>query len=459
MPRLGGGADTNARDGLLRRITTYVQKGPVAACLAATLVAVVTACQERSPTALDDGQLPNEPLTVEVELPWSDFGSNLQVFGGYGSASSLGLPVVAHTFGGTLESRLLLRFGPYTTQVSAFDASGAVVPDNDITYVGGRLVLTFDTLASVVPSPVQLELGALQEEWASLTASWTNAVDSVADQRAWSELGAGPIIPMSTTIWDPITGDTVSFQLDSTDVARWSDVSDQTRGGRVETTTDGVRLQVTRAVLRISVRPSIDPDTLVEDTTTALFEKTFIYDPPPAAPTGVRVGGAPAWRTVMNVGLQPLMGPPELCVAVGGCPYTPQAGDVSYAALALTSQTTEAAFQPTDSVRVDLRPVLSPPRLPKSPLGASQTGGIGTAIPAEAFGAGAGTRVEVPMTSFIRTLLSGSGTSGIAPPSTFALLGNPEPSSLTFGSFFGPADPDAPILRLILTVGTPQVLP
>ncbi|MDH3207564.1 MAG: hypothetical protein OEO79_13265 [Gemmatimonadota bacterium] len=442
----------------MRRIRTYVHKGPVAACLAATLVAVV-ACQERLPTALDDGQLPNEPLTVEVELPWSAFGSNLQVFGGYGSVSALGLPVVAHTFGGTLESRLLLRFGPYTTRVFAVEAGGSTVPDEDITYVGGRLVLTFDTLASVVPGPVQLELGALQEEWHSLTASWTNAVDSVADQRAWSEPGAGPIVPMSTIIWDPITGDTVSFQLDSTDVARWMDASDETRGGRVETITDGVRLQLTRAVLRISVRPSVDPDTLVEDTTTALLAKTFIYDPPPAAPTGVRIGGAPAWRTVMDVGIQPLTGPPELCTAVGGCPYTPQASDVSYAALSLTSQATEAAFRPTDSVRVDLRPVLSPLRLPKSPLGASQTGGFGTPIAAEAFGSGAGTRVEVPMTSFVRTLLSGAGAGGVAPPSTLALLGAPEPSSLTFGSFFGPADPDAPILRLILTVGTPQVLP
>lgn len=441
----------------MRRTRAYAHKGPVAASLAATLFAVM-ACQERAPTALDDAQLPDEPLTVEVDLAWSDFGSNFQVLGGYGSAASLGLPIVAHTFAGTLESRLLVRFGAYPTSAQVVDGTGATVVDTDVTPVGGRLVVTFDTVASTNTGPVELQLGALQEEWEPFSTTWAFALDTVADQRSWTEAGAGPTVPMSTTIWDPVGGDSVSFQLDSADVALWTDITDQSRGGRIETTTDGVRLQLTRARLRITLRPSIDPDTLVEDTTAALIEKTFIYDPPPAAPLGIRVGGTPAWRTVMDVALPQLTGPPELCAAVG-CPYTPGAGDISYAALALTSQATELAFQPTDTVSLDVRPVLSPPTLPKSPLGVSQTGGLGAPVEPEAFGPLAGSSVEVPITAFMRTLLGGPDADGRTPPSTLAVMSTAEPASLSFASFFGPADPEAPVLRLILTVGAQQVLP
>ena len=173
---------------------------------------------------------------------------------------------------------------------------------------------------------------------------------------------------MSTTIWDPVGGDSVSFHLDSADVALWTDITDQSRGGRIETTTDGVRLQLTRARLRITLRPSIDPDTLVEDTTAALIEKTFIYDPPPTAPLGIRVGGTPAWRTVMDVALPQLTGPPELCAAVG-CPYTPLAGDISYAALALTSQATESGI-PADRHRESRRASRPEPAdAPQVPIG------------------------------------------------------------------------------------------
>jgi hypothetical protein len=417
----------------------------------------VVACQERLPTALDDGRLPDEPLTVEVDLDWSQFGSNLQVIGGYGSVTTLPRPIVAHTYQGTLESRMLLRFGPYPAAARVVDPSGATVTDPDVTYVGGRLVLTFDTLASTNTGQVALQVSALSDEWHPASASWGFAVDTVGDQRAWTEAGAGPLDLLASTVWDPVTGDTVSLQLDSADVARWVDIADMSRGARVETTTDGVRLQLRQARLRITMRPTIDPDTLVEDTTAQVIEKTFIYDPPPPAPTGIRVGGAPAWRTVMTVAVPALTGPPDLCAAVG-CPYTPAAGDISYAALVLTSQATEAAFQPSDTMLLDVRPVLSPPALPKSPLGASQTGGVGAPVAPELFGASAGTDVEIPVTFFVRTLLA-PASGGSSPPATLVLLAANEPGSMTFASFFGSADPDPPVLRLIITVGTPQVLP
>ena len=334
----------------------------------------VGACQEELPTALDGGPLPEEPLTVEVQLPWSAFGSDFQVLGGYGTAGGLA-PVLARTYEGTLDARVLLRFGAFPTSVRVVDASGATVTDTSFTYVGGHLILGFDTLASVTSGPVDIEIGALQEEWDARTASWTLAVDTVADQRAWTEVGAGPAPLIGSGAWDPSFSDSVSFALDSSAVADWVDVTDQSRGARIAATTDGVRLRLSRALLRVNIRPTLDPDTLVVDTV-PLIGGTFVYDPPPLAPVGMRVGGVPAWRSLMSVSLPQLTGPPELCAAVG-CPYTPQSGHISYAGLSLTSQAPELAFQ-ADRHSAPRRPLRAQPRdPPEVPSGRFSDGWLG----------------------------------------------------------------------------------
>jgi len=64
---------------------------------------LLTACEEELPVGVDDDALPAEPITVEVEIPWSDFASNLEVFGGYGSPEELGQGFVASGFADTLE--------------------------------------------------------------------------------------------------------------------------------------------------------------------------------------------------------------------------------------------------------------------------------------------------------------------------------------------------------------------
>ena len=41
----------------------------------------MAACQEENPTTLDSNLLPEEPITLEIEIPWEDFASELEVFG------------------------------------------------------------------------------------------------------------------------------------------------------------------------------------------------------------------------------------------------------------------------------------------------------------------------------------------------------------------------------------------
>lgn len=429
----------------------------MAGAIASALVVAVVACQEESPTALDDGSLPDQPLTVEVELPWSQFASNLQVLGGFSTAASMPTPVVAHGYDGTLEARTLMRFDSFPPAIRVLESgTGAVATDNEMTFITGYLTLGFDTLASVAPGPATLELGTLQQEWNARTASWTLAIDTLGDQRAWTDAGAGPVAHTANATWNPALADSVTFVLDSAFLDDWLTPEYLTRGGRLLSTTDGALLVLTRARFRVNMRSSI-ADTIVEDTID-LSDRTVIYDPPPAAPTGMRVGGAPAWRTLLTVSAPALTGPPELCARLG-CPYTPEAGEISYAALKLTTQASDPGFRPSDTLNVDVRPVLSPATLPKSPLGASQTGGLGKAIEPEAFGVAAGASVDVPITTFMRNLLAGPDADGNEPPSVLALIAASEPASLSFASFAEPGSAGEPVLKLIITVGEPQVLP
>lgn len=452
-------AGTKGRRPDVIRITHAPSAGwaPWAVALSVAVVAAA-ACEEQTPTAPGE-KVPTAPSTVELELPWSAFGSNLEVFGGYGEPSELGVGFVAEDFGGSLTARTLVRFAPYPRTASVRDTTGTIRTDSSLAILGGRVVAVFDTLGSTNTGPVTLALGALQAEWDPLSASWEVAVDTLGDTRLWPEAGAGPVTPLTTAVWDPATGDSALFQLDSAQLAMWADTSDVTRGARLDVLTGGVRLELRRAAVQLDVRPSVNPDTTIS-LPVPTSRVTFVYDPlPDPPPDGIRVGGAPAWRTVLDVDLPvQLDGPPELC-AVVSCPHVLEEGEISFAALVLTSRATEEPFQPSDTVGLDVRSVLKRAAMPKSPLGASLIGDfLGRRVAPEAFGSGAGERIEVPITDFVRALLAGDDGSG-PPPNALALLSAVEPLSISFASFEGPGSPDEPVLRLVLTIGPAVELP
>lgn len=423
-------------------------------------MALVMACQEESPTSIAEGDLPGSPVTVEILLPWSDFASNLEVFGGFGSPEDLRQGVVANQFAGTLNARTLLRFLPYPTVVTVRDSAGTARPDADLTYIGGTLIAFFDTLASTNVGPVNLGLGATQSTWDATTVTWTFAADTVNDPLPWGEPGAGPVTDLGMATWDPAAGDSVLFTLDSATVNAWADSTDLSRGARIELFDAGPRLQMNGAILRLNVRPSLDPDTVIE-LVVGTRDITFVYDPnPEPPPDGVRVGGAPAWRTVLDVGINPILtGPAEIC-AVVSCPHTLTAGQVSHAALVLTSRATDPAFQPTDSIGLDVRPVFNRAAMPKAPLGNSLVLDLlGRRVGPDAFGSAPGQVIEIPFTKFIRDLVRGEREDGSVAPTALVLLTVFEPISIAFASFEGPGSPNEPFLRLILTIGPPIRLP
>jgi hypothetical protein len=343
--------------------------------------------------------------------------------------------------------------------VSVPDTTNTTVVDSTLTLLSGRVVAQMDTLASTNDGPVTLALGGVDQPWHAGTASWTLAVDTVNGQVPWTEAGAGPVLPVATAVWDPAEGDTVVFELDSAQVAFWGDTAQAVRGARLDVATPGVRLKMNQVALRLDMRPSVNPDTVVV-LSAPRMDLTFVYAPSPEVPQdGIRVGGVPAWRTVLDIDMPAtLSGPAALCEVVG-CPLVLSPERINYAALVLRARRGDPAFQPSDSVYLDVRPVLLRSALPKAPLGNSLVGFAGRRIGPEVFGEPEGTEVEIPITNYVRSLVEDDTTQTQPPPRTLALLSAFEPLSIGYASFFGPGFPEEPVLKLILTAGSSVELP
>jgi len=421
-------------------------------------VVAIAGCQDEAPLGVDPDLVPLEPQTVEVLLPWEAFGRDLQVLGGFGAPNELGRGTLAVDFAGELNARTLIRWGPYPVSAVVRDTSGVNRPDSSLTYVGGRVVLFFDTLASTNEGPVTIEVGATEVPWHAPTVSWTLATDTIGDRTPWPEPGAGPVRPLGSVVWDPAEGDSVSLAVDSATIAAWGDTTDASRGLRISMVEAGERLQVGLARLRLEARPSIRPDTLVE-VSAFVQDITFVFDPSPEPPPdGLRVGGAPAWRSVLTLDVPDSVRPDASVCARVRCPIALRTDRLNQAELVLTTRASPPAFQPTDTTRLDVRVVLAPERLPKAPLGPTLTGQQGTALPPEYFGEAPGRKVVVPLTAFVNTILT-QGDTASRPVNTLALLSVFEPISIAFASFDGPGSEGAPVLRLVLTVTDPVKLP
>jgi hypothetical protein len=416
------------------------------------------ACQEELPTLFDEDLFPVDAITVEVRLPFNEFATNLEVWGGYGSPHQLLTGIVARKFEGILDARTLVGFSIFPSEVSVRDTTGSVRPDTLLTFPSGRLVARIDTTSSVFPGPVTLALGALENDWHFGSVTWSMAVDTVGDRRPWSEEGAGPVIPLGTAEWDPVVSDSVVFELDSAAVALWADPLAADRGIRLAAVTEGVRLDVTFVRLSVNVRASINPDTLVS-APIGVRHRTFVYNPAlVATENAILVGGVPAWRTVFQLNIpETLNGPPSLCAQVA-CPVTLEVEALTGASLVLRTQAPPAAFQPTDSLLLDVRTVLEPARLPKSPLGPSLVGPFGLRLSPDDFGEGDEAEVEIPLGGFVRSLIAANSDPDHRIPSSIALLSSFEPLSLYYASFFGPDSPLGPELLLVLTFGEEVVI-
>lgn len=430
--------------------------------LAGALVAIglLAGCENESPTSTAEELIPLEAQSVEVRVPFATFGTDFRLLSGFGSAVELNQGLLARAYRDTLDARTLSRFPAFPEAAAVRDTTGAVVADSSLTFIGGRVVARFDT-TSPPGVPVKIRAGAIQTVWHARTVTWELAVDTVGRRELWPEPGGGPVTVLDSTTWDPAAADTAVFRVDSATIAAWSDSTDTTRGVRLSVETPGERIRIRTLDLRLRARPSANPDTIIEVRTAGPKDLTFIYTPQPdPPPDGMRIGGVPAWRTVFRIDVpETLTGPPELCEALG-CPFEVTPGAVSFASLVVVTRQSPMGFQPDDTLSLDVRPVLSPERLPKAPLGNTLVGPGGRPLPPSFFSGNPGREINVPMTRYIRDVIAAGRTDeGEDVPSTVALLSTLEPVSLSLSSFHGPGSAQAPFLRLILTRDTGVDLP
>ncbi len=430
--------------------------------VAAVALVLLAACGEVLPTAHRD-ELVEGGLAIQVTLPFEDFGTRVRVFGGYGRASQVSGGFIARDYGARgagsgsgqrpgLEAATLLRFGSYPTVASLPDTAGTTRPDSSLTLLSGTIVARFDTDASVAEAPVRIWAHALDESWDAVSASWDYAVDTPGTRLRWSESGGGAVEEVGHANWDPSSVDSVVISVDSARIASWADTTTDAPGIRLTTDAPGVRLRLRSSVLRLRAKPSINPDTVIE-VTAPTVSTTAIYTPVTSSPGGwLQVGGAPAWRTVLDLDIpRALSGPAELCQALP-CPVELTEERISYASLRLTTREGWSAFAPTDSLSMDLRMVTLPEILPKSPLGPSEVGIAGVTLAPEWFAREGEHVVEVPVTDLVRDLLRGETEGGDPVTGTVALLSTVEPWSIEYVTFEGPASPGAPALRMILNI-------
>lgn len=424
---------------------------------------MLAGCQDEIPTANDAGLVPIAPVTVEVRLPAEEFISDLQVVGGFGLVS--GLPnselAIANAFtADDLQARTLVRFPGYPTSTTVQDSTGATVTDTSLVYLDGELTILLDTLSTVFDDSLHVAIGALTQDWDARTARWDLAVDSLTNQVAWGEPGGGPVRAISQATWRPaLTADTLTLPVDSLTIAEWSDTTNRARGVRIDALSSGTLLRIRDFALRVNARPGSNPDTVVTLAVSTpgirqLDSRTFIYSPEPAAPDSstLRVGGAPSFRTYLRVTVPTeLTGPPELCAQVT-CPLPLEPELINSAQLLMRTRGSPAAFQPADTFLLRPQEVREPDRIPRTPLGrllAARDVAIAPAL----FGGQPGAEIEVPLTSFVQTLLAGPQEGQPVPSNAIVLLAPFEPSSLGFASFDGLGTANAPVLRMILTVG------
>jgi len=424
--------------------------------LGAGLVAL--ACADEDPTGVGGPLVPGGVVrTYEIVLDPEVFLVSDTTLGGFFTPDLVLYRVLASAYEGVTANGLA-RFARPPSTVSYTTNTGATATDTMPSFIGGRVVVFLDTLRSVAPGPVELELHRVGEEWDPGSASWTLRVDSGGVQLPWTEPGGTSAALVGTATWDPAGGDSVSFDVDSLTVALWADTLDASRGALIRVATPGSRLRSPSVVLRLNARPSARPDTVVT-TSVGSIGGSFVYDPEPLPGSELRIGGVPSWRSYFQVQrLDTLTVPCPDEPAGSGCVLRLNEVKVNYAALVLQPDATPGGFVPDDSLRIQARTVLAMPGVPlaRSPLGSLAGAIAAPPIGPATFqpGASAGA-IEVPLTQYIATLAAGrSPDDKTDPPQWFVLYASQESGLFGFGTFRDIGSASPPRLRLIVTVAT-----
>lgn len=419
----------------------------------------LTACTDEVPTSTNPDLIPISVETFEALLDFDEFGADVRIDGGYGSPSSLATDRIVLSEDGTFEVRSLLRFEAAPGVINVVPpGESESVQDPDPIPVGGRVSVTLDTVGLQVLEPFRLTAAATSRPWDVRTASWTHAVDTLGGARQWDVPG-GDTEPIGFRDVAPSEADAVTFELDSLTADVWASGDNLARGLMLSMGTPGRQIVVETASLELDLRSSINPDTVVRVSRPLVASTMLLSDQPDDSDGQLLVGGAPAFRSTFRIELPDTVDATgSICGGSPTCrvPVTPER--VIFASLGFQAVPTEpSALSPADTLLVDLRPVLAPDRLPRSPLGTPLVP-QGRIVPPEFFDDEGDQLLEIPITTLVRALAASGDGEGAA-PSTLTLMSRIEPSGIGVATFGRIGTANAPVLRLILTSSETVTIP
>lgn len=424
--------------------------------LALATASGVLGCGEENPTEVGSGLLGEGFRTYEVVLDASEFLASDTTYDRLGRLNGVPFSLVAEDFEGELDAHTLFKL-TLPPQVVYVNNDGQSVTDSDYQVAGGVLTVVIDTLSDAAP-PVALEVLRVTEDWHWPTATWDLRVDTTGAAVPWTTPGGstGPVL--GGTTW--LGSDTVRIRLDSAAVAAWQDSAALEHGGMLRAATPGTRLRIVNLDFQFEVEPA-DADTTLE--VGSLTAPTLVASPEPStpAPTEIRVGGVPSWRTALE--FRSLADVEIPCGPVAdGCTLPLSEADVNLAVL-LLQPVPVGARRIERPMQVENRLILQGPGAPltRSPLSAvigamrdSLHSADFTATPPDPSPA------RVFVTQFVQSAIEPQEPGDDEPVLWLALTARNEPRFPIFGyAAFGSLESAAaPRLQLVVTApagGTP----
>ncbi|MBW3554216.1 MAG: hypothetical protein KY466_11925 [Gemmatimonadetes bacterium] len=426
----------------------------------AGLGGALAGCGDEDPTAIGSVLIGPGVTTFEVVLEAEDFLQSDTTYDGFGHIREAGFRLVANQFADEVDAHTLFQISrPFTV---TYQVDGQTRTDSLEAIRGARVTVVVDTLAAS-DGPIDVEVLPVTESWDQQSVSWTLRYDTAGLSEAWTTPGGTTAGVAGMATWT--AGDTLVIPIDSASAAVWQDTTAARLGALIRSTTPGSRLRLTSVGFAFDVVPRGNPDTLLTagSATRSMHVVTPAEATPPTA-TELRVGGLPAWRSLLQ--FQPLGGLVLDGCGGGGLGTGDPECDVPLKDAALTLAT--LILEPSQvagrrlerPLRIDARAVLTAANVPvfRSPL--TTVGVMRDSVPIELFAPlpPPGATVAVPITGYVRELAVEDDPEDPL-PLWLALVAAAERGTFGYAAFSSMESASPPRLRLVLTIPNQEIFP
>jgi hypothetical protein len=409
------------------------------------LAGLMLGCGDEGPTSVGSDLLGPGVHTYELILESSAFLVEDTTYNRIGTLNDATFFTAAHRFEGEVEARTL--FSLERPAEVTYTYQGSSRRDTIQELVGGTLTLIVDSVATT-PGPIEVAVARVGEEWHRASATWTVRIDTAGVTEQWTTPGAGTGEVLATGTW--VGGDTLQIELDAAAVAVWDDSAAARFGGLVQSTTPESRIFFREISFSFDVIP-VGVDTIVPAgriVTSKIITTPDEVAPPPGV---LRVGGLPAWRSLLR--FRPLAELQVPCPpgAEPSCTLGLDEVTINLASL-LVKPVGAGARRVERPVWLEARALMEAPGVPlvRTPL-TPPVGPPTDTLPVAWFsGTTAAPTVALPVTAYVRRHLEPDLADAV--PLWLALTAGAERTHFGYMAFAGIQSETPPRLRLVLSV-------